>query len=201
MAKCNTAKQFLEATYHKKYDMDNWPKTGNKYQCWDYGDFFWLNQVGRSLSTGGTGCARGCWTIASARKANAGKEFDLITDKKALKIGDWVILNCGSFGHVAMVQEIGKKGVRIKLQGQNQGKILTWTNRVWFSLDTFLGAFRYKNWTKATKKATYTTYKVKKGDTLTKIAKKFKTTVKKLQNDNAIENPNKIFVGQKIIIK
>ena len=44
-------------------------------------------------------------------------------------------------------------------------------------------------------------YKVKKGDTLTSIAKVNKTTVKKLVADNAIKNKNLIFVGQKILIK
>lgn len=44
-------------------------------------------------------------------------------------------------------------------------------------------------------------YKVKKGDTLTSIAKANKTTVKKLVADNAIKNKNLIFVGQKILIK
>lgn len=40
------------------------------------------------------------------------------------------------------------------------------------------------------------TYTVKKGDTLTAIAKKYKTSVKKLVELNGIENPNLIFVGQ-----
>lgn len=44
-------------------------------------------------------------------------------------------------------------------------------------------------------------YNVKKGDTLTSIAKANKTTVKKLVADNGIKNKNLIFVGQKILIK
>lgn len=44
-------------------------------------------------------------------------------------------------------------------------------------------------------------YKVKKGDTLSKIAKKYKTTVSKLVKDNAIKDKNKIYVGQVILIK
>lgn len=43
-------------------------------------------------------------------------------------------------------------------------------------------------------------YNVKKGDTLTSIAKEHKTTVKKLVADNSIKNKNLIFVGQKILI-
>ena len=46
------------------------------------------------------------------------------------------------------------------------------------------------------------TYIVKRGDTLSKIAKKYKTTVKAIQALNpAITNPNRIYVGQTIRIK
>lgn len=40
------------------------------------------------------------------------------------------------------------------------------------------------------------TYVVKKGDTLTSIAKKYNTTVNKLVESNNIENPNLIYVNQ-----
>lgn len=42
------------------------------------------------------------------------------------------------------------------------------------------------------------TYTVKSGDTLSGIAKKYGTTVAKLQNLNGIKDANKIYVGQKI---
>ena len=44
-------------------------------------------------------------------------------------------------------------------------------------------------------------YIVKKGDTLTSIAKKYKTSVKQLVSWNKIKNPNLIRVGQKIRVK
>lgn len=44
------------------------------------------------------------------------------------------------------------------------------------------------------------TYKVKKGDTLSAIAKKYNTTVSKLVEINNISNPNYIVVGQVLII-
>lgn len=46
-----------------------------------------------------------------------------------------------------------------------------------------------------------TVYVVKKGDTLTAIAKKYNTTINKLKADNGIKNANLIYVGQKIVIK
>lgn len=45
------------------------------------------------------------------------------------------------------------------------------------------------------------TYTVKRGDTLSGIARRYKTTVAKLAKDNGIKNANLIYVGQKIKIK
>lgn len=142
MAKWNTAAGFMGATINKSYDMDGmFGKT-----CWDYADYYWLNQVGRALDTGGTGQARGCWTVAAARKRNAGTNFDLITNKNDLCEGDWIITNGGKYGHVGIVKEIVKKGVTVKLQGQNQGTFKTKVTVINFGLGDFLGAFRFKGW-------------------------------------------------------
>ena len=45
------------------------------------------------------------------------------------------------------------------------------------------------------------TYTVKRGDTLSGIARRYKTTVAKLVKNNGIKNANLIYVGQKIKIK
>ncbi len=50
-------------------------------------------------------------------------------------------------------------------------------------------------------KPTPQTYTVQKGDTLSKIAKKYNTTVDALQKLNRIRNPNLIRVGQKLRVK
>ena len=44
------------------------------------------------------------------------------------------------------------------------------------------------------------TYIVKKGDTLSEIAKRFNTTVSAIATKNNIKNVNKIYVGQKLKI-
>jgi LysM repeat protein len=46
-----------------------------------------------------------------------------------------------------------------------------------------------------------TVYTVKSGDTLSSIAKKYNTTYQRLAQINNIKNPNKIYVGQKIVIE
>ncbi len=51
------------------------------------------------------------------------------------------------------------------------------------------------------RKETEKPYVVVKGDTLSSIAKRYNTTVKKLVETNKIENPNKIQVGQVLTIK
>ena len=48
--------------------------------------------------------------------------------------------------------------------------------------------------------SSYIEYKIKKGDTLSEIAKKYGTTVKKLQSINGIKNANKIYAGDTIKI-
>lgn len=53
----------------------------------------------------------------------------------------------------------------------------------------------------STNKSKEITYIVKSGDTLSGIAEKYNTTYQKIAKDNGISDPNKIYVGQKIIIK
>ena len=67
----------------------------------------------------------------------------------------------------------------------------------------FTYTLRYKPAVKkeTPKKSTGVTYTVKKGDTLSGIAKKYKTTVSHLGTINNIKNYNKIYVGQVLKIK
>ena len=67
----------------------------------------------------------------------------------------------------------------------------------------FTYTLRYKPTVKkeAPKKSTGVTYTVKKGDTLSGIAKKYKTTVSHLGTINHIKDYNKIYVGQVLKIK
>ena len=50
------------------------------------------------------------------------------------------------------------------------------------------------------KEPVYTKYKVVSGDTLTKISKKYKTTVANIVSWNNIKDANKIYVGQTLIV-
>ncbi len=46
----------------------------------------------------------------------------------------------------------------------------------------------------------YTTYKVKRGDNLTKISRAHRVTIYKLVKANGIKNPNRIYAGQTLCI-
>lgn len=151
MARWNKAQDFINETLGGAFDMDGYP-TAQKYQCWDYGDYFWVNQVGRALITkpGGYGSVRDCWT--ASRKVNAGNDFILISDKKQLAVGDWCIFNNGDDGHIGIIKSIIKAGVLVILQGENQGSIRV--NAIQRNLYDFLGAFRYKGWQKTAQPVT-----------------------------------------------
>lgn len=118
-------------------------------QCWDLGALFWMNYTedGRSLSTCGTGAAKGAW---SCKEQNAGNDFELIYDATALKAGDWVIFGGGTWGHVGMALG-GYNNGYVALFGQNQGGAScpgggATANIINMSTATFLGAFRPKTY-------------------------------------------------------
>lgn len=144
--KWKTPDAFINATIGRLYDMDRFPKN-QPYQCWDYADYFWQNEVGRMFTTK-TGSVRDAWI--KCRTINQGKQFDLVTDKKKLKKGDWVIFNSGYDGHVGIVKSVVKTGVSVMIQGENQGSI--YVNVMNRTLSDFLGAFRYKEWNKTEQK-------------------------------------------------
>lgn len=147
--KWKTPEAFTKAVKGKKIDIDG----AYGYQCWDLAVYFWQNQVGRAWSNGGYKGVKGGWMNAAARIANAGSEFELITNAAALKPGDWLVTSTGAYGHIGMVTEVVRAGVQVKLLGQNQvaGKNGTEpANIVNFYLGNFLGAFRLKAWNQPT---------------------------------------------------
>lgn len=117
-------------------------------QCYDGAAVQLFSTTGRKLSTGGTGGARGCWEVTSARNYNAGSEYELIWDKTQIRRGDMVVWSMNSkWGHIGFADQ-DYNGNYLKTLGQNQvgdgsGYPFTIAN---LSLATFLGAFRYKNW-------------------------------------------------------
>lgn len=130
---------FRNEVIGKGYDLDG----QYSYQCWDGACLLW-QQIGKWLYTG-NGCASGCWTLK--KDANAGNEFELIYDKSQIKRGDVVVFSCGQYGHIGYADEDYKNSSSIKLLGQNQSADMKFCV-INMSLNTFLGAFRFKQWKK-----------------------------------------------------
>lgn len=139
----SSANQFISQTLGHSYDMDGYP-SGQRFQCWDYADYFWVNQVGRMFITkpGGKGCILDCWNIS--RSVNAGKEFDIIRNFNELRTGDWAAFGGSKTGHIGIV--VSRSGNTVVLQGQNQGSIRAKVTRITMASTFFLGAWRLKAW-------------------------------------------------------
>lgn len=140
-----------------------------------------------------------------------GKDYFLAVYKEAVEL---CVYLCKQYG-------LTEKNIICHSEGHLKGiaschaDVMHWFPKHGKSMDTFradvkkgLSAASTKKETTNTNTAKKTqetakdvTYTVKKGDTLSAIAKKYKTTVTKLVKDNKIKNANLIVVGQKIIIK
>lgn len=145
-------------------------------QCWDLGNLFWQNYAGRTLSTCGTGAAKGTLNCVDA---NAGEDFEFISDPNQLQAGDWVVFTNGTWGHIGMAMGYSNNGY-ITLLGTNQGGAScagggSTANVINISLANFGGAFRPKAYIKVEPEPeapavnTCETYTVKAGDTIGQI--------------------------------
>lgn len=114
-------------------------------QCWDSMAAYFLNYVGRTLSTCGTGAAKGtiadgCW------QQNAGTEFTMIWDATQIQPGDIAVYSTGTWGHIGMAMGYYNNGY-FTLLGQNQGGAAcpgggSAGNIINLSTRDFIGAFR-----------------------------------------------------------
>jgi hypothetical protein len=178
---------FRAAVINKSFDIDGYYDA----QCWDGAALLW-QQLGRSLSTGGTGAAKGCWTVA--RTSNAGSDFDLITNFSDLKRGDVIVFGSGTYGHIAFVDQVSP----LRILGQNQTGTGNGApfNVINASSSGFLGAFRYKKWNTTTTTTTTTQKTTTAASTTTTAAKSASTgTVP----NNAVANDD-IKVGDSVIV-
>ena len=181
-APTDTYVSFKDYTYGKCWDIDSsWGA-----QCWDLAALFWMNYTnnGRTLSTCGTGAAKGAW---NCKEENAGDEFELIYDATQLQAGDWVIFGGGQYGHVGMALGPYNNGY-ISLLGQNQGGYNcdsggSATNIINISTKQFLGGFRPKSYIKVQPEpesipiSRCVEWHVVKGDTMSKIMLECEGTV------------------------
>ena len=140
-----TPEEFKNAVLGRCIDVDGaWGS-----QCWDASSALFYGLTGRHLSTCGTGAAKGAW---NCKEQNAGEDFVLVTDPNSLQAGDILIFNGGIYGHTGMALGSAQNGY-VALLGANQGGGYcegggAAVNIVAYSMKDFVGAFRYKGWTK-----------------------------------------------------
>lgn len=160
---------FREATYGLCIDVDGHYGA----QCFDLANAFWQNYAGFSLSSCGTGAAKGTLNCV---ERNAGDAFEMVYDTHSLQAGDWVVFTNGQYGHIGMALG-GYNDGYIALLGENQGGEKcegggSSTSIINISLKNFGGAFRPKDYIKPapvepdTPSTQFATYTVKAGDTL-----------------------------------
>lgn len=133
--------EFRRAVLGNGYDIDG----AYGAQCWDGAALLW-QQIGRTLSTGGTGAAKGTFQVVSARNANAGAEFEIITSLANVKRGDVVVLSTGQYGHTGFADENGASVMSLLGQNQGGGGNGRPFNVMRIGMSTFIGAFRFKRW-------------------------------------------------------
>ena len=126
------------------------------------------------------------YIISEANKLN-----NSTVEKTAYNVGDVVQINgvyISSTSTNKLVPAITSGTITRIIKGARNPYLLNSGNLGWVNDECIVN----KN---------YISYVVKKGDTLSAIAKKYNTTYQKIANDNNISDPNKIYVGQKLIIK
>lgn len=177
----STPEAFENATYGQCIDTDG--HYGS--QCWDLGNLFWQNYAGRSLSTCGTGAAKG---ILNCVDYNAGDEFVMIWNPEELQAGDWIVFTNGTYGHVGMALG-GYNNGYVALYGTNQGGAScpgggAASNVINISLKSFGGAFRPKSYIKPEPEPEpiipitgCILWHVERGDTMSKIMLDCENTV------------------------
>lgn len=144
--------------------------------------------------------------IKKAKKMGIFIEDDAYKPKKA----DWILYdwqdngkgdNKGSADHVGIVEKV-KDGVITVIEGNKSKKCARRNIIVDGKFIRGFVAIPYGDIATKEKKDDKkdTIYIVKKGDTLTAIAKKYNTTVKAIAEKNGIKNVNLIITGQKLKI-
>lgn len=111
--------------------------------------------------------------------------------------------NVGGPDHIGLVYAVDDKYIYV-IEG-NKGNESICGKRAIQINGRFIRGFVAPKYTVPSSKPTTTTktvtYTVKKGDTLSAIAKKYGTTYQKIAKDNKLDNPNLIYPGQKLKIK
>ena len=127
------------------------------------------------------------------------------SDSHIPKGGDWILYdwddngkgdNVGGPDHVGTVDKVSDSKIYV-VEG-NKSKAVG--ERILAVNGRYIRGFVTPKYSAMAKSKATITYTVKRGDTLSAIAKKYGTTVKAIAAENGIKNVNLIYVGQKLKI-
>lgn len=210
-----TAKSFLGAKQgsakHKelinKFNQvkpDGWAMTYSAAWCAAAASAFAIKTFGVSKAKKYFPLSANCGTIITkAKKMGIWVE----SDSHIPKGGDWILYdwddngkgdNVGGPDHVGTVDKVSNSKIYV-IEG-NKSKAVG--ERILAVNGRYIRGFvtpKYSAMAKSKTSSTIT-YTVKRGDTLSAIAKKYGTTVKAIAAENGIKNVNLIYVGQKLKI-
>lgn len=184
---------------------DGWAMTYSAAWCAAAASAFAIKTFGADKAKKYFPLSANCGTIITRAK-NLGIWVE--SDSYKPGVGDWILYdwddsgrgdNVGGPDHVGIVKKATKTKITV-IEG-NKGNSSEVGIREIPVNGRYIRGFATPKYSAMAKSKTTITYTVKRGDTLSAIAKKYGTTVKAIAAENGIKNKNLIYVGQKLKIK
>lgn len=181
---------------------DGWAMTYSDAWCAAAASAFAIKTFGVSKAKKYFPLSANCGTIITkAKKMGIWVESDSHVPKR----GDWILYdwddngkgdNVGGPDHVGTVDKVSGSKIYV-IEGNKSDAV---GERILAVNGRYIRGFVAPKYSAMAKGKTTITYTVKRGDTLSAIAKKYGTTVKAIAAENGIKNVNLIYVGQKLKI-
>ena len=181
---------------------DGWAMTYSAAWCAAAASAFAIKTFGVSKAKKYFPLSANCGTIITkAKKMGIWVESDSHVPKR----GDWILYdwddsgrgdNVGGPDHVGTVDKVSGSKIYV-IEGNKSDAV---GERILAVNGRYIRGFVAPKYSAMAKGKTTITYTVKRGDTLSAIAKKYGTTVKAIAAENGIKNVNLIYVGQKLKI-
>lgn len=205
-AKQGSAKHKAIINVFNRVKPDGWAMTYSAAWCAAFASGIAIDTFGVNKAKKYFPLSANCGTIIrKAQNMGLWVESDAYVPDK----GDWILYdwddsgkgdNKGGPDHVGIVEKVS--GSKITVIEGNKGSTSQVGRRTLAVNGRYIRGFVTPNYAAmaTSGKKSVITYTVKKGDTLSAIAQKYGTTVKKIAAENNITNVNLIYVGQKLKI-
>lgn len=187
-----------------KVKPDGWAMTYSAPWCAAFASACAIETFGVSKAKKYFPLSANCGTIITRAKS-----LGIWVESDAYKpgVGDWILYdwddsgrgdNKGGPDHVGIVQKATSSKITV-IEGNKGNKSEVAVREIAVN-GRYIRGFVTPKYSAMAKGKTTITYTVKRGDTLSAIAKKYGTTVKAIAAENKISNVNMIKVGQKLKI-